>query len=74
MTLETYSINEIAEMIRERSVPHGSVVQIGDHYLDVSDKVGKEVFGPLANEGIYVVAVLPREHGVRVWFDEETDA
>lgn len=65
------TIQEIAELMEERSGATATPVHEDAHYLDIESKVGKEVFGPLHDEGIYVTTVMPKENGVtRVWLEE----
>lgn len=72
--LERYTIQEIAELMEERSGATATPVHEDAHYLDIESKVGKEVFGPLNDEGIHVIAVLPKENGVtRVWLEESRE-
>lgn len=68
--LETFTLAEIAAIIEDRSGCGATANDDTTGWIDVDGKVGKEVFGPLADEGIHVVAILPRETGVRVWFEE----
>lgn len=71
--LERYSIKEIASIITERSTADATVTKGGLDHLDIDAKAGKESLGALADDGIVVIAALPREDGtVRLWF-EETD-
>lgn len=69
--LQSYAIEEVANVINNRT--DATVIEAHPEHnnVDVIGKVGAEVFAPLAEEGVYVTAALPKgNQKIRLWFGE----